>query len=107
MISQRRSRNYLVARMTTDVDFEKVEALRKHMLLRGEDMAALFQVSRMTYYAWVTGRSDIRRHNANRVRRTLKKLLLLLKQNRWPNPDVVAATPTERKEMLLDILKRG
>ena len=70
------------------------------MLLRGEDMAYLFQVSRMTYYAWVTGKAQIRANNAARVRRVLKKLLEMVKHNEWPNPEVLAADPKERKELL-------
>lgn len=86
--------------MTKPLDFVKVEALRKHMLLRGEDMAYLFQVSRMTYYSWVTGKTAIRANNAARVNRVLKQLVEMVKENQWPNPEVLAAGPDERKELL-------
>jgi len=42
--------------MTKPLDFTKVEALRKHMLLTTRDMAELLGVSRMTYYGWVSGK---------------------------------------------------
>ena len=38
------------------LDFKKVEALRKHMLLTTSNMAELFTISRMTYYGWVKGK---------------------------------------------------
>jgi DNA-binding XRE family transcriptional regulator len=38
------------------LDFRKVEALRKHMLLTTSDMSELLKVSRMTYYGWVKGK---------------------------------------------------
>lgn len=77
------------------------------MLLRGEDMAELFQVSRMTYYAWVTGKAGIRAKNAARVRRILKQLIEFVRYNKWPNVEVVAANPEERKKLLMKAFGRG
>ena len=38
------------------LNFKKVEALRKHMLLTTSNMAELLGISRMTYYGWVKGK---------------------------------------------------
>jgi DNA-binding XRE family transcriptional regulator len=56
------------------LDFSKVEALRKHMLLTTLDMSELLGVSRMTYYGWVRGKK-IRQSNDQSVRAMLRKLL--------------------------------
>ena len=56
------------------LDFKRVEALRKHMLLTTGNMAEILEVSRMTYYGWVKGK-PVRRKNDERVRDTLRKLL--------------------------------
>lgn len=92
--------------MAKPINFEHVEALRKHMLLRGQDMAYLFQVSRMTYYGWVTGKVRIRENNASRVRRVLRKLLVLMHENQWPDARVVAASADERLDLLKQALGR-
>lgn len=92
--------------MTSKLDFSKVESLRQHMLLRGEDMASLFQVSRMTYYSWVTGKSGIRKRNEARVKRVLKKLVRAVKDNDWPNPEAVAASPEQRKQLIKEYVER-
>lgn len=92
--------------MAKPINFEHVEALRKHMLLRGQDMAFLFQVSRMTYYGWVTGKVQIRERNAARVRKILRQLLVLVKSNQWPSPRVVAASADERRDMLKETFGR-
>ena len=48
------------------LDFKRVEALRKHMLLTTGNMAEILEVSRMTYYGWVKGK-PVRRKNDERV----------------------------------------
>ena len=47
------------------LDFSKVEALRRHMLLTTSDMAEVFGVSRMTYYGWVKGKPLRKANEAN------------------------------------------
>jgi len=84
------------------LDFKKVEALRKHMLLTTSNMAELLEVSRMTYYGWVKGK-PLRKKNDEKVRETLRKLLLIL-QDGWPAPEVIALEQKLRFQRLLEIL---
>ena len=86
------------------LDFSKVEALRKHMLLTTLDMSELLGVSRMTYYGWVKGKS-LRKSNDESVRAMLRKLLDVMTQHNWPTPEVIASDQKQRKERLMVILK--
>ena len=85
------------------VDFKKVEALRKHMLLTTGDMSKLFGVSRMTYYAWVKGK-PIRKTNEAAVRKMLKRLLSVMSEHNWPTPEIIVATGKERTDRLNQLL---
>jgi DNA-binding transcriptional regulator YiaG len=87
------------------LDFTKVEALRKHMLLTTLDMSELLGVSRMTYYGWVKGKA-LRKSNDEAVRAMLKRLLAVMTEHGWPMPEVIAADQKQRKERLLEILNR-
>lgn len=91
----------------TEINFRVIEALRQRVLLRGEDMAWLFKVSRMTYYSWVTGKTGIRPRNAVNVRRGLRELMDLIARGEWPTPEAVAADPPRRRELLEQKIKRG
>ena len=84
------------------LDFTKVEALRKHMLLTTGNMAELFDVSRMTYYGWVKGK-PIRQKNDDKVREILRKLFSLMSEG-WPQPEVIALEQKYRFQRLLEIL---
>jgi len=83
------------------LDFKKVEALRKHMLLTTSNMAELMEVSRMTYYGWVKGK-PLRKKNDDKVRDILRKLLIILNDG-WPQPDVIALEQKLRFQRLLEI----
>ena len=85
------------------LDFKKVEALRKHMLLTTSNIAELLGVSRMTFYGWVKGK-PVRRKNDARVRNVLRKLLSAM-ENGWPQPKVIALEQKDRFKRLLEILK--
>ena len=85
------------------LDFGKVEALRKHMLLTRRDMAALMGVTRMTYYGWVNGK-PIRASNDANVRTMLRKLLAVMSEHGWPTPEIIAATREQRMERLQEHL---
>jgi DNA-binding XRE family transcriptional regulator len=89
----------------TPIDFTKVEALRKHMLLTTNDMASVFGVSRMTYYGWVRGK-PLRKSSDEAVRTVLKQLLSLMVDDKWPTPDVIAMEQKQRKERLDECMKR-
>ncbi len=86
------------------LDFAKVEALRRHMLLTTSDIAELLGVSRMTYYGWVNGKS-IRKDNDESVRTMLRKLLDIMTRHNWPTPEVIGSSQKQRKERLIAILK--
>jgi predicted transcriptional regulator len=88
------------------LNFQHIEALREHLLLRVSDLAALFGVSRMTYYSWVQGKATIRSRNAARVRRVLRTLVRLVRDGQWPTPEVVASTYDERVDMLTRFVAR-
>ncbi len=88
----------------TPLDFSKVESLRKHMMLTITDMASVVGVSRMTYHSWKKG-ATIRRHNDNKLRDTLRKLLLVMQDKGWPSPDVIVLEPKDRKKRLLKHLE--
>jgi len=88
------------------LDFTKVEALRKHMLLTVSDMAKLLGVSRPTYYGWIQGK-PLRRSNEAYVRLMLKRLLAVMTEYNWPMPEVIAASASERKKMLDELIEKG
>lgn len=77
------------------VTFDKIDALRRHMLLTHTQMARLFGVSRVTYYSWRKVGQPAER-SAPRVRAILKDLLRVMTEHEWPSPAVVAMDPDER-----------
>ena len=85
------------------LDFEKVESLRRHMLLNVNDMAELFGVSRMTYYGWLKGK-PIRPKNDAKVREVLRDLLAIMANHGWPMPEVIAADSKLRIVKLKELL---
>lgn len=87
------------------LDFSKVEALRRHMLLTTTDMAQLLGVSRMTYYGWVKGK-PLRKSNDGAVRAMLKRLLAVMTDHGWPTPEVIAADRPQRMERLRELLNQ-
>lgn len=88
--------------MTKPLDFTKVEALRRHMLLSVRDIAMVLGVSRMTYYGWLKGK-PLRKSNDVKVREKLKQLLDIMKDG-WPQPDVIALESVSRRQRLLELL---
>ena len=91
--------------MTNTLDFTKVEALRKHMLLTVQDISDLFGVTRATYYGWLRGK-PIRKSNDATVRVMLKRLLAVMTEHSWPMPEVIAADQKQRKERLQQLLNQ-
>lgn len=85
-----------------NVDFSKVEVLRKRLGLSTMDMAAAMSVSRMTYYLWVRG-GNMRLTQAQRVRKVVRVLLDLLKDKQW-DVEVKPLPPAERRKRLLALL---
>lgn len=91
---------------TNSLDFAKVEALRKHMLLTVRDISDLFGVTRATYYGWLRGK-PIRKTNDATVRAVLKRLLAVMTQHSWPMPEIIAADQKQRKERLQELLDQN
>ena len=88
--------------MTKPLDFTKVEALRRHMLLSIRDISMVLGVSRMTYYGWLKGK-PLRKSNDAKVREKLRQLLDIMKEG-WPQPDVIALESVARRQRLLELL---
>ena len=88
--------------MTKPLDFTKVEALRRHMLLSVRDISMVLGVSRMTYYGWLKGK-PLRKSNDAKVREKLRQLLDIMKDG-WPQPDVIALESVARRQRLLELL---
>jgi len=91
--------------MPNALDFSKVEALRRHMLLTTSDMSELLGVSRMTYYGWVKGK-PLRKSNDETVRKLLRQMLTMIRDHQWPPPDVIAADQKQRKQRLVEMLNQ-
>lgn len=95
--------------MTTEkrvpaIDFAKVDALRKHMMLTTTNMAQLLGVSRMTYYGYVRGNAP-QRAKAEKVRAALKKLLHIMAEYNWPTPDVMEMEQQDRVNRLSELME--
>ena len=88
--------------MAKPLDFSKVEALRRHMLLSVRDISMVLGVSRMTYYGWLKGK-PLRKSNDAKVREKLRQLLEIMKEG-WPQPEVIALESVARRQRLLELL---
>lgn len=88
------------------LDFSRVEALRKHMMLTTRQFAQLLGVSRVTYNAWLKG-GPIRQSNDKKVRDVLRKLLRVMTYHRWPTPEVIAMDSPQRLTTLLEVIEKS
>jgi len=77
------------------LDFVKIDALRRHMLLTHTQMAGLLGVSRVTYYNWKRG-AQPSQLNVGKAKAALKEMMRVMVAHQWPSPDVVAMDSTER-----------
>lgn len=77
------------------LDFVKIDALRRHMLLTHTQMSQLLGVSRVTYYNWKRG-SQPSQQNVGKARAALKEMMRVMVEQQWPSPEVVAMDTTER-----------
>ena len=94
---------------SVEVEFDaafwaRVEQLRQYMNLTCEDLASLFAVTRLTYYNWTHGRSNVNATSAPLVKDVVRRLAKLVSGKRWPTPDAMALTPKQRRERLLALL---
>jgi len=86
------------------LDFARVDALRRRMLLTVDELCQLFGVSRVTYYAWRKGTPPRARTEA-RVKAVLRKLFWCMTERGWPSEEVLVADQPQRFQMLLELLK--
>jgi DNA-binding XRE family transcriptional regulator len=86
------------------LDFTKVEALRKHMLLNTTQMSKFLGVSRVTYSGWTKGK-PIRKGNDAKVRIALRKMFVVIESHQWPMPEVIGMVPKDRFDTLLEMTK--
>lgn len=87
------------------IDFEKIDLLRRSMLLTVGNMANLYGVSRETYYNWLAGKYP-RRKMEDSVRVKTRRLLELIAIHEWPTPDIIVADQKTRFEKLLALLDK-
>lgn len=87
------------------LDFTKVEALRKHMLLTKADLCKLIGVSRMAYHGWLNG-TPVRAANDEAVRSVLRQLVYVIRTFGWPQPEVRGLNQKQRFAKLLDLTKQ-
>lgn len=86
------------------LDFEKIDALRRHMLLTVDSFVKLAKTSRVSYYNWMKGQ-PIRPTTAARVRKVVRSFAELASDGAWPNAAVYVATQAERLKMMQETLE--
>ena len=91
--------------LITAIDPNKLELLRKRLLLSKSGMASIFGVSRVTYHGWLDGR-DMRKSNYDYVKSTLRRLVALIKDSDWPDEGVKAMTYQQRRAELDRLLEQ-
>jgi transcriptional regulator with XRE-family HTH domain len=87
------------------LDFTKIEALRKHMLLTKAELCKLIGVSRMAYHGWLKG-TPVRATNDEAVRSVLRQLVYVVRTSGWPQPEVKGLSHQQRFARLLDLIKQ-
>jgi len=88
----------------TPLNFDNIEALRKHMILTTTQIAKLLTVSRVTYSGWIKGK-PIRKGNDSKVRVILRKMMKIMTEHEWPSPDVIAMPSAQRFDTLVELMK--
>ena len=86
------------------IDFVGIEKKRKETLkITISSMAALFGVSRMTYYGWVKGK-PIRDANDEAVRAMVRRLAFAVRKHNWSPEYAKAVGPKKSMELLQQLL---
>lgn len=86
------------------IDFEQIDALRKHMLLTVSSMADLLGASRVSYYNWLKG-GGVRDSKVKSIRKTVRLLVTAVTQHDWPNGTVFVADQQSRLQMIKELIK--
>lgn len=84
------------------IEMEKIEALRKHMLLTVDSIAKVYGITRVSYYNWLSGRAKMRKPMAERLRKVTRQLVTIVSTQNWPYDAVYVANQAERLKMLQD-----
>lgn len=87
------------------IDFQKIEALRKHMLLTVDSMVKVYGTTRVSYYNWLKGK-HMRATTAAHIRKVTKQLAICVAQHNWPNEMVFVASQAERLELLQNLIAK-
>jgi DNA-binding XRE family transcriptional regulator len=87
------------------LDFNKVEVLRRHMLMTHAHMAQVLGVSRATYHNWLRGK-PIRQANEAHAKKMVRKLIATMTIHKWPTMDVISLSPDTRHQRLLALLEQ-
>jgi len=87
------------------IDFDRVEYLRKHMLLTVTSMAILLDVSRPSYYVWLKG-GRVSRKNAAAIRKTMRSLATLVTANLWPDETALVSNQAGRLASIKSLLEK-
>lgn len=85
------------------IDFDQIDALRKHMLLTVGSMAELLGASRVSYYNWLKG-GGVRGPRAKSIRKTVRLLVAAVTQHDWPNATVFVADQQSRLQMIKELI---
>lgn len=86
------------------LDFAKVDALRKHMLLTVESMVVLLGTSRVSYYNWLK-HGIKRKKTSEQIRKAVRTLVAVVAKSNWPNEAAYVANQKQRLEMLQEMIK--
>jgi DNA-binding XRE family transcriptional regulator len=91
--------------MLTTLNFEKVEVLRRHLMLTTTEIAEVFGVSRITYYNWVNG-TPLRAKNLANAKKIIRRLVVIVKEYNWPTEEVRQLDQKQRLQRLLALLEQ-
>lgn len=86
------------------LDFAKVDALRKHMLLTVGSMVVLLGTSRVSYYNWLK-HGIKRKKTSEQIRKAVRTIVAAVAQSNWPNEATYVANQSQRLEMLQEMIK--
>lgn len=87
------------------IDFDKVETLRKHMLLSKTDMAEVLGVTRVSYHQWLLNTRPTRK-STDKLKASLQQIIEVMTTENWPNTEVLEMSAARRKEHLLALMSK-
>ena len=82
--------------MSKPLDFQRVETLRRNMLITTDQIADLFETSRQTYYNYVKGNSAPHPRKLEKIKEVVRRLVFLAVEQEWPSSDLIGARSHDR-----------